>query len=139
MSLSNYPEAGENEQRVVIHLPSRGDEEDCQVELIPGTLTETQTFVPGGRIKSFTANGVTFYRVRLGGAPSKQSKFSRRTHPFHVREPVPGLMQPYIEANKNHLLPYDSETPLVIYLPKGGEMRYRVWSAEGELTVPSSP
>lgn len=127
-----YPKAEAGMTRHVLYLKPMDHEADVQVELIVGKTVEVdgvnQHFF-GGAIKPETVQGwgYTKYVVEKGtfdrmmgtlmAVPPDAEKVKR-----FVRVSTPG---PY-------LVRYNSRLPIVVYVPEGGEVRYRLWHADGD-------
>lgn len=128
--LKSFPEAKEGMDRFVIVLQEkeREKEELLRVEIVVGKemLTDGVNLVRlGNTIEAYTLNGwgYTYYEVKgssttmstMMAAPEGAPKVNKfvTTSPLHVR--------------------YNSRLPIVIYVPKGFEVRYRIWEASAEL------
>lgn len=124
--LKAFPPAKEGMERIVIVLPhkERKKEDGFKVELIPGKVMLTDninlmrigtTLVP----RTLKGWGYTYYEVTgqdvtmstMMAVPEGESK----TMAF-----VPGT---------SLLIRYNSRLPIVVYVPKGHEIRYRIWNA----------
>ena len=124
--LKAFPDAGEGMERLVIVLPhkERGEEDGFKVELTPGKMMLTDgvnlmrlgsTIAP----RPLEGWGYTYYEVTgsdvamstLMAAPEGGQKVER----FVTGTPL--------------LVPYNSRLPIVVYVPRGYEVRYRIWSA----------
>jgi len=124
--LKAFPDAGEGMERLVIVLPhkERGEEDGFKVELTPGKMMLTDgvnlmrlgsTIAP----RPLESWGYTYYEVTgsdvamstLMAAPEGGQKVER----FVTGTPL--------------LIPYNSRLPIVVYVPRGYEVRYRIWSA----------
>ncbi len=130
--LKAFPAAREGQERFVIVLPhkERGEEDAFLVELVPGKTMETDGVNQmrlNCRIESkpLTGWGYTFYEIT--GSDQAIST---------LMAPPPGT--PKVEkfvSGTSLKIPYNSRLPIVVYAPKGFEMRYRVWEAPEELTA----
>ncbi|KAG5482677.1 hypothetical protein CUR178_06714 [Leishmania enriettii] len=125
-----YPEPTVNQRRYVIFLePKDYDKElnDYKVELIPGRVEDVDGanhYSMGGKIEEKTIDGwgYSYYVVTLTTMAGT-------------------LMMPLGEAarKRSHFVPmstrklyrYNSKLPIVVYMPKDGELRYRIWCAKG--------
>ncbi|KAG5509079.1 hypothetical protein JKF63_06087 [Porcisia hertigi] len=124
-----YPEPDSDQRRYVIFLDPMGDEaesRDYKVELIPGRVEDldgANRYFLGGSIEEKTISGwgYSYFVVKLGvtagtlmaalgDAAQKRPRFvSMRTEKF---------------------CRYNSKLPIVVYMPKDGELRYRIWHAQ---------
>jgi ecotin len=127
--LKAFPPAKANMDRFVIVLPhkERGEEDGFKVELIAGKMMPTDgvnlvrlglTIEP----RDLKGWGYTYYTVvgssqavsTLIGVPPGTPQVTR----FVTGSPLQ--------------IAYNSRLPIVIYVPAGIEIRYRIWSASGE-------
>lgn len=129
--LEAFPAAKEGMERFVIVLPhkERGEEDNFKVELVVGKemLTDGVNLIRlGNTIEPFTLKGwgYTFYEVT--DSPVAMSTM------MAVPEGTPRVKQ--FVAAPPLLVRYNSRLPIVIYVPKGYEVRYRIWKAS-EITT----
>ena len=128
-NLKAFPPAKEGMERFVIVLPhkERGEEDAFKVELIAGqeVMTDGVNRVSlGGKMeaKPLKGWGFTYYEVaKLGPAMSTR---------IGVPPGTPKVKQ--FVAGPRMQIRYNSRIPVVIYVPKGAEVRYRIWSAAEE-------
>ena len=126
-NLKPFPKAAEGMSRFVIVLPekTRAEEGAFKVELIVGKVMDTDSVNHmwfGGKLeaKPLKGWGFTYYLVeKLGPAAS-----TRRGVP-----PGTPRVQKFV-AGPSQLIRYNSRIPIVVYVPKGAEVRYRIWSAK---------
>ena len=123
-----YPKAESGFTRQVIHLKPQPREDDLQVEILAG--------------KTMT---VDCNRPRLGGI-LEEKNLEGWGYPFFRLEKVIGPMstlmacpdgtskQDFVPVvGDGFLLRYNSKLPLVLYVPKDIEVRYRIWSASNKV------
>jgi len=123
-----YPKAESGFTRQVIHLAPQAREDDFQVEILAG--------------KTMTAD---CNRPRLGGI-LEEKNLEGWGYPFYRLEKVIGPMstlmacpdgtskQDFVPVvGDGFLLRYNSKLPLVLYVPKDIEVRYRIWSASNKV------
>nr|WP_180206439.1 serine protease inhibitor ecotin [Pseudomonas sp. SbOxS1]NYU06678.1 serine protease inhibitor ecotin [Pseudomonas sp. SbOxS1] len=116
------PESGFTRQ--VIHLAPQTREDDFQVQILAGKTL-----------------AVDCNRQRLGGI-LEEKNLEGWGYPFYRLEKVIGPMSTLMACpdGKRHqdfvpvvgdgfMLRYNSKLPIVLYVPKDVEVRYRVWSA----------
>jgi len=126
--LKAFPKATEGKTRYVIVLPdkTRAEEGAFKVELIVGRMMDTdgvnRMFI-GGKLeaKPLKGWGFTYYEAQLGPAASTLIGVPPGTPPVHKFVQGP-----------SQLIRYNSRIPIVVYVPKGAEVRYRIWSATPE-------
>ena len=124
--LKAFPPAAYGMERIVIELPhkERGEEDSFKVELIPGKVMLTDGVNLARIGLSIVSHplkgwGYTYYEVTgsdvaistLMAVPESQEKISTFVH------------------GSSLLIQYNSRFPIVIYMPRGYEIQYRIWSA----------
>lgn len=133
--LKAFPPAQEGQVRHVIQVPKIEAEESAKVELIVGKIVETdgvnRTFF-AGKIEEVELKGwgYSYYEVKQLGPMA-----STRIGIPQGQKPVEAFVR------MNHDLPllrYNSRMPIVVYLPAGVELRYRIWTAGKEEAAPQS-
>jgi ecotin len=130
--LKAYPKAEEGMVRYVLYLEPKADENLCQVELIVGKVIETDgvnRYGFGGKIEEQTVKGWGYrkYVVEKGALDT----------PFSTRIGVPQgqpKVKKFVPLSGTTLVRYNSKLPIVVYVPAGGEVRYRVWEAPPKAT-----
>ena len=124
--LKAFPPAKDGMQRFVIELPEkqRGEDNGFRVEIIVGKemLTDGVNQVRlGGNIeaKPLKGWGFTYHEVeKIGPAASTL---------IGVRPGTPKVKK--FVSMPSVTIPYNSRIPLVVYVPEGGEVRFRIWKA----------
>jgi len=119
-----YPKAETGFTRQVIHLAQQPQEDNYRVEVLAGK----------------TLN-VDCNRQRLGGS-LEEKNLEGWGYPFYRLEKVSGPMstlmvcpdgksrQDFVPViGDGFMLRYNSKLPIVVYVPQGVEVRYRIWSA----------
>jgi ecotin len=131
-NMKAFPPAEEGTTRYVLQLPAQADENLFKVELIAGKTVYLETsnrYFFGGEIKAENIEGWGFtkYTVdRLGpmggtlmavdpNAPKEDRFITLGGEPFIIR--------------------YNSRLPVVVYVPDGVEVRYRIWRADPSMTA----
>ena len=135
--LKAYPKAEEGMIRYVLYLEPMADESLFKIELIVGKTVETDgvnRYGFGGQVKQETVKG--------WGYPMHVVEKDAFDNMFSTRIGVPAN-QPKIKefvrlGGGGELIRYNSKLPIVVYVPAGGEVQYRVWSAP-EQTTPALP
>jgi ecotin len=131
-NLKAFPPAEPGQRRFVIFVPERKAEENLRVQLLVGQTVATdgvnrQFF--GGRLETETIQGWGFDRQIL-----------RRLGPLAgtLMAPPPGAkpVERFVTlGGEPELLRYNSRLPLVVYVPEGVEVRWRVWRADARTST----
>ena len=123
--LKAFPAAEAGMERFVIVLPekTRDEEGSFKVELIPGKVMLTDSVNQMRHATSIEALplvgwGYTYYQV-VGQDLAMSTMMA-------VPEGVPQAKQ--FVPGSSLLIDYNSRLPIVVYAPKGFEIRYRIWS-----------
>ena len=124
--LDAFPAAQPGMQRVVIELPekSRQQEGEFKVELITGKMMITDgvnlvrlgAHIDAQNLKGW---GHTYYEVQ----PASHSLSTMMAAPEGSPKVEKFVSAPPILIN------YNSRLPVVVYLPDGYQLRYRIWEA----------
>lgn len=122
-----YPEAAPGQERKVIYLPAldaRLEQEHTRVQLIPGRHEDCED----GRLYHLTGTisegtvegwGYNYYTVTLGDI-----------YAAHRSPADPENASTFVAMYENPIIRYNSKLPIVVYVPAGAELRYRVWMDE---------
>jgi len=129
-NMKAFPPAGEGVVRYVVELPKQADESAFKVELIVGRMVEVDEwnrYFFGGKIERESVKGWGFplYRVKTLGPMAGTLMAVDPNTPKADRFITLGV-DPYI-------IRYNSRVPVVVYVPKGAEVRYRIWTAGAEI------
>jgi ecotin len=124
--LKAFPPAKEGMDRFVIVLPhkERGDEDSFKVEIIVGKemLTDGVNLVRLANtieVRPLEGWGYTYYEVTGSSETLGTRMAPPEGAPMVKRFATVSLLQ----------IPYNSRLPIVVYVPKGYEVRYRIWEA----------
>jgi ecotin len=124
--LQAFPAAQEGMERFVIVLPhkERGEEDDFKVELIVGKemLTDGVNLVRlGNAIEPRTLEGWGYTYYEVSGSSATIST---------LMAPPEGApkVKAFVKATPLQVR-YNSRLPIVVYTPRGYEVRYRIWNA----------
>ena len=136
LDLKAYPQPSVGEQRWVIQLPGvvppsgdpnlSADPGDWRVELIVGKLVTVDCNLHrfGGRLQSEPVKGWGYPVFRL---PDPGPMISTRM----ACPPGAPLRSSFVQTGgEPFLVPYNASLPLVVYVPKGFELRWRLWKAD---------
>lgn len=129
-TIKAFPPAEEGMVRYVLKLPKQADESAFKVELVVGRMTEVDEwnrYFFGGKIETETIKGwgFPFYRVKTLG-PMAGTLMAVDPNAPKVARFISLGVDPYI-------ISYHSRVPIVIYVPEGAEVRYRIWRAGAEI------
>lgn len=126
VELKYFPEAPDGMDRFVIWLPQRGEtdavEYDFKVEIIPGKMMEVDCN-HHNLMGSFTEQtvdgfGYTYYVFNSNGNVAS----TRMGCPDNT------LTEKFV-TGATELVRYNSKLPLVVMVPKGFEVKFKVWRA----------
>ncbi|CCD11599.1 unnamed protein product [Trypanosoma congolense IL3000] len=117
-----YPQPEPDQNCCVLFLEEKPDEEEnYRLQLIPGYATNDSAApsTVSGVVREETIYGwgCNYYVVELGPRPTRRRSSQAFEKPTR-----------FVPISSKHLLRYNSRLPVVVYLPKGVELRYRVWS-----------
>ncbi len=131
-NMKAFPPAEEGMVRYVLQLPEQNDESGYKVELIVGKwveIDEHNRYFFGGKIQaeSIQGWGFTLYKVAELG-PMAGTLMAIDPNALKVNRFISLGGEPY-------LVRYNSRLPLVVYVPEGAEVHYRIWSAGKESKV----
>jgi ecotin len=134
-NLRAFPPAEPGMTRHVIELPQQADETALKVELIIGKTVKIDAhnrYFFGGMLETENIPGWGFDRYIL-------RKLGPMAGTLMAVDPdVPPVERFITLGGEPRLLRYNSRLPLVIYLPDGVEVRYRIWRAD-PAAVPAPP
>jgi ecotin len=128
-NMKAFPPPDNGQIRYVIQLAERDGESNYQVELFVGQtveIDEINQYFFGGQIKkeSIVGWGFTRYVVSELG-PMAGTRMAVDPNAQKVERFIRLGGEPY-------LIRYNSRLPVVVYVPEGVEVRYRIWRAEPE-------
>jgi ecotin len=133
-NLKAFPPAEAGMVRYVLNLPQQPNEADYRVQLLVGKTVEVDTvnrFFFGGKIEAVNIEGWGFTRYvvkKLG--PMAGTKMAPDPN-------VPDQPRFISLGGEPFLINYNSRLPIVVYVPAGVEVKYRIWSAEEEFSAMS--
>lgn len=123
-----YPEAEKGFTRQVIHLPAQADESAHKLEILAGKTLQVdcnrQRLAGSLEERTLEGWGYTYYRLDKVGGPASTLMACPDGKKTKAFVPVVG---------EGFMLRYNSKLPVVVYVPKGVEVRYRVWSASEDV------
>ncbi len=134
-NLAAFPEADPGMQRYLLYLPSRRDESVYKLELIVGKTVETDPvnrYFLGGEIRAESIPGWGYTRYLVDEVGPMAGTL------MAVDPNAPKVERFITLGGPPYLIRYNSRLPVVVYVPEGVEVRYRIWSA-GDDTRPMTP
>jgi ecotin len=128
-NMKAFPPAEEGMVRYVLQLPKQDDESAFKVELIVGKTVQVDAgnrYFFSGKIEEETIKGWGFPRYIV-------SKLGAMAGTLMAVDPnAPKVARFITLGGEPYLLRYNSRLPIVVYVPEGVEVRYRLWSAGAE-------
>jgi ecotin len=129
-NMKAFPPADQGMLRYVLQLPKQDDESAFKVELIVGKtvqVDERNRYFFGGKIEEETIKGWGFPRYKV-------SKLGPMAGTLIAVDPNAPKVTRFITLGGDpYIIRYNSRLPVVVYVPEGVEVRYRIWSAEPEV------
>ena len=131
-NMKAFPAAEEGMARFVIPVPKQDDEGAFKVEIIIGKTVTTDAqnrYFFGGKLETETIAGWGFDRHIL-------RKLGPMAGTLMAVDPNAPKVERFISVGgEPHLLRYNSRLPIVVYVPEGVEVRYRIWRADPKATT----
>lgn len=124
-----FPLADEGMARHVLMLPPHKQEDSLRVELQIGKTVRVDAenrYFFGGNLKAVNIDGWGFTRYVLAELGPMAGTL------MAVDPDVPKVDRFIMLGGETQLLRYNSRLPLVVYVPKGVEVRHRIWRADSE-------
>lgn len=129
-NMKAFPPAEAGMVRHVLKVPKQEDESAFKVELLVGKtlqLDEANRYFFGGKIEEKTIEGWGFARHIV-------SDLGPMGGTLIAVDPNAAKVERFITLRGNpHLIRYNSRLPIVVYVPEGAEVRYRIWRADKEV------
>ena len=128
-NMKAFPPPDKGQIRYVIHLAEQDDESNYQLELIVGQtvyIDDINQYFFGGQIKkeSIAGWGYTRYVVNELGPMAGT---------MMAVDPNTPKVDRFIRLGGGpYLIRYNSRLPVVVYVPEGVDVRYRIWRAEAD-------
>jgi ecotin len=128
-NMKAFPPAEAGMVRHVLQLPAQDDESAFKVELIVGKtvqIDERNRYFFGGKIEAENIEGWGFTRYMV-------SQLGPMAGTLIAVDPNAPKVSRFITiGGESYIIPYNSRLPVVVYVPEGVEVRYRIWSAAPE-------
>ena len=131
-NMKAFPPADDGMVRYVLQLPKQNDESALQVELLVGKTIQVDAenkYFFGGTIEEEIIQGWGFprYNVRKLG-PMAGTLMA-------IDPSAPKVARFITLGGEPVIIRYNSRLPIVVYVPDGAEVRYRIWRADAELNT----
>jgi ecotin len=125
-----FPPAEKGMVRYVLQLPKQDNESIFKVELIVGKtvqVDEKNRYFFGGNIEKETIKGWGYPRYIV-------SKIGLMAGTLMAVNPdVPKVARFITLGGEPYIIRYNSRLPIVVYVPEGVEVRYRIWTTRADL------
>ncbi len=128
-NMKAFPPPDDGMVRYVIPLAAQPDEDALKVELLIGKTVKTDAanrYFFGGTLVTETIEGWGFERYVLPALGPMAGTL------MAVDPDTPQVERFITLAGEPRLLRYNSRLPLVVYVPQGVEVRYRLWRADAK-------
>ncbi len=126
-NMKAFPPADAGMSRYIITVPAQKDEYAFKIELIIGKTVKTDSvnrYFFGGTLETVSIEGWGFDRYIL-------RKLGPMAGTLMAVDPNEPKVEHFITiAGDPKLFRYNSRLPLVVYVPDGIEVRYRIWRAD---------
>jgi ecotin len=129
-NMKAFPPAEEGMVRYVLQLPMQADESAFKVELMAGKtvqVDERNRYFFGGKMEEEAIKGWGFTRYKV-------SKLGPMAGTLMAVDPNAPKVARFITLGGDpYIIRYNSRLPIVVYVPEGVEVRYRIWTAGAEV------
>lgn len=131
-NMEAFPEAEKGMTRFVLELPAQNDESDFKVELVVGRtlLTdEHNRYFFVGAIEEVDIEGWGYTRYVV-------NELGPMAGTLMAVDPNTPKVERFISlGGEPYLIRYNSRLPIVVYVPEGTEVKYRIWQADKEFSA----
>ncbi len=128
-NMKAFPPADDGMVRHVLQLPPQADEDALKVELVLGKTVKTDDvnrYFFGGKIEVENIQGWGFDRYIL-------KQLGPMAGTLMAPPPDAPMVERFVTLGGDpYLVRYNSRLPLVVYVPKGVVVRYRIWHTDPE-------
>jgi len=129
-NMKAFPPPKKGMVRHVLQVPKQTDESMFKVELIVGKtirIDKENGYFFGGKIETETIKGWGFTRYLV-------TKLGPMAGTLMAVDPNAPKADRFITlGGEPFLIRYNSRLPMVVYVPEGVKVRYRIWNAESEI------
>jgi len=129
-NMKAFPPAEDGMVRYVLQLPRQADESAHKVELIVGKTVQAEErnrYFFGGKIEEETIKGWGYTRYKVSSLGPMAGTL------MAVDPNAPKVARFITLGGGPYLIRYNSRLPVVVYVPEGVEVRYRIWAAGAEV------
>ena len=129
-TMKAFPPAERGMVRYVLQLPKQDNESIFKVELIVGKtvqVDEKNRYFFGGNIEKETIKGWGYPRYIV----SKIGPMAGTL--MAVNSDAPKVARFITLGGEPYIIRYNSRLPIVVYVPEGVEVRYRIWTTRTDL------
>ena len=130
--IDTFPRANSGMERFVLNLPEQENESDLKIELIIGKIVTTDKdnkYFFNGTIKEDIVKGWGFIYYKL-------DTLGVMAGTMMAVNPTAPQMDRFISlGGEPFIIPYNSRVPVVVYVPEGVIVKYRVWTADSEINT----
>ena len=131
-NMKAFVPAEKGQKRYVLHLPKQKDESAFKVELVVGRTVKTDEgnrYFFSGQIKAENIQGWGFTRYVV-------NKIGPMAGTLMAVDPNAPKVERFIAlGGEPYIIRYNSRLPVVVYVPKNAEVRYRIWRADEQTTA----
>jgi ecotin len=131
-NMKAFPPAADGQTRFVLQLPQADNENSMKVEIIVGKTVQTDavnSYFFGGKIEAQNVEGWGFTKYVV-------AQLGPMAGTLMAPPPGAGKVDRFVAlGGEPYLVRYNSKLPLVIYVPQGVEVRYKIWSAPAKATA----
>ena len=131
-NMKAFPPADKGMVRFVYQPPKQDDESAFKLELIVGKKVKADKvnrYFFGGKIAEETIEGWGFPKFIV-------SEIGPMAGTLIAVDPKEPRVERFVTlGGEPFLIRYNSKLPVVVYVPEGFEVRYRIWKAEAETST----
>ncbi len=131
-NMQAFPAPEKGQLRYVLRLPAQDDKSKYKVELIVGqtvAIDEKNQYFFGGKINKETIRGWGFPRYIV-------NELGPMAGTLMAVDPNAPKVDRFIHlGGEPYLIRYNSRLPIVIYVPEGAEVRYRIWRTDAVMQI----
>jgi ecotin len=125
--INMYPTAKEGYEQKIIQLDTLTNEDQYMVELFVGKKTMVDACNRFGLMGEWQQQDVQGWGYHYYEFNSDSEIIST------LIGCLDSTMQEKLVIGKGNLIRYNSQLPIVVYVPKGTELQYKIWSTNNEL------